>query len=471
MPFELLQSDNREDFVQHHIAPQLEAGEHCGKILDIYPSTQLQRRYLQDPTTGNPRAPLVFFIDFPPGADCKRLASSCSTLVQHFDIFRTVFVSVQNTLYQVVLETLPIAVDVIETDEDMASATRSLVNPGLRQPLRLGQSLFRIAILNHRSSAVRVVLRISHALYDGLSFEHIVRSFHAIYNGVVLTTPSRFAGYIQHMAESRELGFRFWRSVLQRSSMSNISDARRNPKQAPKSSGTYVVAKTIKWPFQARDNITPATAFTTACAIMLAKETGLSDLVFGRVVSGRQNLPDQWQNIVGPCTNEVPVRVFLDESTTPRELLHKVQSQYLDSLPFETLGFDEVKANCTDWPDSVKDFGCCTTFQNFEMRPESQIQGQSIRLDGLDFCDDNDESDEASDVLTKTVLHESPLRSMEITGIPRAESSGLRITVGADLQVLEERTAERMLEELCGALTLLTSNSQGSSIIDTLKMS
>ncbi|KAF2736095.1 CoA-dependent acyltransferase, partial [Polyplosphaeria fusca] len=311
-----------------------------------------------------------FFIDFPPDSDCKRLASSCKALVHHFDIFRTVFVSVEKTLYQVVLENLAAPIEIIETDDDITSATRSLVDLDLQQPLRLGESLLRIAILNQRSSTVRVILRMSHALYDGLSFEHIVFSLHAFYDGKALATSSRFAGYIQHMAESRDLGYRYWSSVLRHSSMT------------ARTSGnvTYIVEKSIESTLQAGNNITPATVFTAACAFMLAKETGLSDLVFGRIVSGRQNLPAQWQNIVGPCTNEVPVRAIMDKNASPRELLQQVQSQYLDSLPSETLGFDELKENCTDWPDSTTDFGCYTNFQNFEMRPESQIQGQSIRL-------------------------------------------------------------------------------------------
>ncbi|KAF2462697.1 AMP-binding-domain-containing protein [Lindgomyces ingoldianus] len=453
-PFELLQVGDRSDFVQNEITPQL--GDRSAKVLDVYPPTQVQKRFLHDPTTGNPRVPPVFIIDFPSDTDCERLASSCGALVQHFDIFRTTFVSVKGTLHQVVLENLAVPIEVIETDSDITSATRSVVDMDLKQPLRLGQSLLRIAILKRQPSTVRVILRMSHALYDGLSFEHIVLSLHALHNGNTLTTPSRFARYIQHMVQSRALGYNYWGSVLQHSSMSVIPDVRRNLENAPRLSGTYIVEKTIPSPFLARYKITPATVFTTACAIMLAKETGSTDLLFGRVVSGRQNLPSTSQNIVGPCTNEVPVRVLIDENATLGDVLQNVQSQYVDSLPFETLGFDDLKGNCTDWPASTTDFGACTTFQNYEMRPQSQIHGQSIRLDGFSRHDDEEEAKEGADGLTRMVLRESPLHSVEITGIPEAESSRLRVIVNGNLGRFEEKTVERILEELCRALALLT---------------
>ncbi|KAF2462564.1 aureobasidin A1 biosynthesis complex [Lindgomyces ingoldianus] len=453
-PFELLQAGDRSDFVQNEITPQL--GDRSAKVLDVYPPTQVQKRFLHDPTTGNPRVPPVFIIDFPSDTDCERLASSCGALVQHFDIFRTTFVSVKGTLHQVVLENLAVPIEVIETDSDITSATRSVVDMDLKQPLRLGQSLLRIAILKRQQSTVRVILRMSHALYDGLSFEHIVLSLHALHNGNTLATPSRFASYIQHMVQSRALGYNYWSSVLQHSSMSIIPDVRRNLENAPRLSGTYIVEKTIPSPFLARYKITPATVFTTACAIMLAKETGSTDLLFGRVVSGRQNLPSTSQNIVGPCTNEVPVRVLIDENATLGDVLQNVQSQYVDSLPFETLGFDDLKGNCTDWPASTTDFGACTTFQNYEMRPQSQIHGQSIRLDGFSRHDDEEEAKEGADGLTRMVLRESPLHNVEITGIPEAESSRLRVIVNGNLGRFEEKTVERILEELCSALALLT---------------
>jgi hypothetical protein len=95
---------------------------------------------------------------------------------------------------------LPIEVNEIE-DDDITSATRALSNIDKKQPLRLGQALLRFAILKGPSTA-RIVLRVSHALYDGLSFEHIIRSLHALYNDKQLPSPPKFAQYIQHMVES-----------------------------------------------------------------------------------------------------------------------------------------------------------------------------------------------------------------------------------------------------------------------------
>ncbi|KAK1985856.1 hypothetical protein LZ30DRAFT_685835 [Colletotrichum cereale] len=138
--------------------------------------------------------------------------------------------------------------------------------------------------------------------------------------------------------------------------------------------GTWVLEKCIKSPFQTNpEGITLATVFTAACALIFAKETGSKDLVFGRVVSGRQCLPVNSQHIVGPCTNAVPVRVGVNGGTNPRGLLCKVQYQYLESLPYETIGLGGIKENCTDWSDATLNYNFYTVFQNFDMSPESRI--------------------------------------------------------------------------------------------------
>jgi hypothetical protein len=147
-----------------------------------------------------------------------------------------VFLLASGSFYQVVLEHLEVPIQVVEIVEDVTAATSALKDEDLQHPLRLGQSFLRIAILKRWGSSVRVVLRISHALYDGLSFEHIVNSLHALYNSNRLPTPPKFAWYVQHMTNSRKDGYNFWRSVLQHSSITVIKSGR-SARQQPRPKG------------------------------------------------------------------------------------------------------------------------------------------------------------------------------------------------------------------------------------------
>ncbi|UKZ79102.1 NRPS [Trichoderma virens FT-333] len=442
-PFQLLPLQDPQTFIQREICPQLQCSHDA--ILDVYPATQMQTIFLFDPATGHPRNSTPFYIDFPTGSDCASLTRACASLVEYFDIFRTVFLVAAGALYQVVLKHLNVDIEIIQTEENVNSATRAFLDVDLQQPLRLGQPLIRISILKMQASALRVIVRMSHALYDGLSLEHIVRSLHILYSGGNLPAPPKFARYMQHMANSRKDGYDFWRSILQNSSMTVVKSIRSSARQqqvAPV--GSYHASKVIGVPLQAKtdSSITQATIFTTACALTLSKETGSSDVVFGRIVSGRQGLPITCQSIVGPCTNEVPVRVRIDEEANHKELLREMQDQYLNSLPYETLGFEELKKNCTSWSDATTNYSCCIAYQNFDYHPDSEMEEQRVQIGVLsrDYEAGND----------------APIHDLVIAGEAELDGPYLHVTVAANRQICEERMVKRVLEDVCERIQTLS---------------
>jgi hypothetical protein len=443
-PLQLLQSQDPEAFLQNVVLPQLQ--QHEGKVLDVYPTTQVQKYYLLDPATHRPRTLAPFYIDFSPDADVARLRQACLDLIQHYDIFRTVFVADGNEFYQAVCDRLQMPIEVMDAEGDLAKTTQSLWATDKANPPQLSEPLLRIAFIRG-PSALRVMLRMSHALYDGLSLEHILRTLHALYNGTRPPAPPKFVRYIQHMVNSRQGSYDFWRSHLQGSSMTVLKGSTPSTKESLEDH-TWSLSRVIQLSRQARtDGITQATIFTTACAIMLAKETKSQDVVFGRVVSGRQCLPPVHQDLVGPCTNIVPMRVTTRDTPDLGKLLRDVQDQYLNSFPFETLGFDDIKEHCTEWPESVAAFSCCTTFHNFDMQSENHAQDQRIRLESLSF-----EADDGS--RNAAMLHD-----LELSGVVEADGQHLKVTITSKLQVCGKEMVGRMLVELCKSVEALTSTS------------
>ncbi|KAM0462368.1 hypothetical protein ACHAPV_003843 [Trichoderma viride] len=440
--FQLLPMEDPLTFIENEISPRL--GYSHGTIQDIYPATQMQRLFLFNPTTGHPRNPTPFYIDFPSDSDCSSLETACKSLVERIDIFRTIFLEVADELYQIVLKHLDLAIEIIETEENINSATRAFLDMDLKQPIRLGQPLIRIAILKAQTSSLRVILRMSHALYDGLSLEPIVRSLHVLYSGGNLPPSAQFSRYMHHIADSRKDGYDFWRSLLQDSSMTVIRGISSNVHQEKVvSPGTYHASKVISVPLQANadSSITPATVFTTACAIVLSKEAKTNDVVFGRVVSGRQDLSVTCQNIIGPCTNEIPVRAYIHQDTDRKMLLRKMQDQYLNSLSFEALGFDEIKKHCTDWPEAITNYSCCIAYQNFDYHPHSQMNEQRVQIGVLSRDID--------------VTKEVPLHDLVISGEAELDGPYLHVTIAANRQVCEEGRVTHMLRELCETISSL----------------
>ncbi|KAI8626692.1 hypothetical protein F5Y19DRAFT_218284 [Xylariaceae sp. FL1651] len=447
-------------FIKREIYPQLEEHPWAGDILDVYPATRLQKRYLHYPLTRKPWPLAPFHIDFPPESDLARLTGACKSLVEYFDIFRTIFLSsTADELYQVVLTHFDMPVEIVQVEEDDIDVATNNFLKRDSQPVTLVQPLLRMSILVKHGSPLRVMLQMNHVCYDALSLEHMLQTLHTLYNGEKPMAPHRFAQYMHHMAESRQDGYEFWRSVLQTSSMTVMKDVRRSSSSAGQPIiGTYRVLRTIHVPRHAGadSGITQATVFTAACAFMLSRETGSTDITFGRLVSGRQGLPLNCQTLVGPCTNQIPVRVQLDRASSPREMLAQVQDQYISSIPFETLGFDEIKDHCTSWPASVTNYSCNVAYQSFDARPESRMHGQRVRMGVLP---------QRENLVEQGLIHD-----VNIIGDVDTEGSQLHIMMFVSRRVCEDQgRAERMVDELCGRIgslnTALASPPQTSSTI------
>ncbi|KAK2670545.1 Polyketide synthase, phosphopantetheine-binding domain [Fusarium oxysporum f. sp. vasinfectum] len=440
-PFELLSLEDPQDFIQREICSQLSVS--FESIQDTYQSTQMQKSFLFSPGTGSPRPLTPFYIDFPVDSDPVTLVNACHSLVQHIDMFRTVFVLASDQLYQVVLKHLDVPIETIVTNQNVNTATNDFLDEHAQDPIRLGESLIRIAILK-QSSSVRVLLRLSHALYDGLSLEPIVRNLHILFNGMSLLPPTQFRRYMEYTANSQEKGFEFWRDVIGDSPMTALSDTSNvacRREVAP--SKALHLSKIVSVPSQAiRSSIaTQATVFNSACALVLSKESGSSDVVFGRIVSGRQGLPVNCQDIIGPCTNAVPVRAHIGTDENHHQMLRDMQDQYLRSLPFETLGFEEIKRNCTDWSEATANFACCVTYHNFEYHPESEVEQQRVEMG----------------VLSKHVelRKDEPLYDLAIAGEVEPDGMSLKVTIIARAHLFEEERVQYFLEEVCNTFQTL----------------
>ncbi|KAI0393337.1 hypothetical protein F5Y17DRAFT_312831 [Xylariaceae sp. FL0594] len=435
--------EDPQAFIKREIYSQLKKHSWAGEILDVYPATQLQKRYLHYPLTGKPWPMAPFHIDFPPESDPVRLTNACKSLVEYFDIYRTVFLpSAAGELYQVVLAHFGIPIDILQVGEEGMDVATSEFLARDSHDVTLVPPPLRMSILAKDGSPLRVLLRMNHACYDALSLEHMLQALHALYNGEKPRAPPKFSPYMHRMAVSRQEGHAFWRSVLQDSSMTVMEDVQESTGQPV--IGTYLASRTIPVIQHAggKDGITEATVFTAACAFMLSKETRSKDVTFGRLVSGRQGLPLEYQTLVGPCTNQLPVRVRLDGKTDARQLLAEVQDQYLGSIPFETLDFDDIRDHCTIWSrESVKNYSCNVAYQSFDARPVSRMGGQEVTLGFLP----QPRPQGGMNLVEQGLLHD-----INIIGdvVPGGKELSIMMFVSRRVCESQER-ADGILEELC----------------------
>ncbi|KAL8839224.1 MAG: hypothetical protein Q9170_001830, partial [Blastenia crenularia] len=348
--FSLLQTTSVEEFLQNYICPKV--GIFRGGIVDAFPVTDFQALAVAG-TLIESRWMLNYFTFDGDGAlDIGRLRKAAAKLVESYEILRTVFVPCGNRFIQVVLRTLQPQVQIFDTDKNFDEFTTELRNDSRALSPRLGEPYTQFTVVRKTGSrAHRIILRLSHAQYDGICLPMILDSFRAAYEGKDLFRSPRFSSYVKEACNPTDrANHDYWKGLLESSSMTEIIP-RQSPKYDTPNLSATTLKQTIRLPTLTSRNITEATILKAAWALTLAQLSGSSDVVFGNLISGRNVPLDGVESIVGPCLNIIPVRIVLNPKLTALDLLRKVQSQSVAGMPYESLGFRDIIQSCTSWPE------------------------------------------------------------------------------------------------------------------------
>ncbi|WP_306352330.1 non-ribosomal peptide synthetase [Flavobacterium sp. '19STA2R22 D10 B1'] len=77
---------------------------------------------------------------------------------------------------------------------------------------------------------------------------------------------------------------------------------------------------------------------------LLSNYNNTQDVVFGTVVSGRPGHIDGIENMVGLFVNTIPVRVKYEVDDTPRQLIERLQQNFLDNQEHHFTGLSEIQS-------------------------------------------------------------------------------------------------------------------------------
>ncbi|KAH8647773.1 hypothetical protein BX600DRAFT_530728 [Xylariales sp. PMI_506] len=361
-PFSLLKGYDSKAFLDEFVVPLI-CSDHA-TVKDVVPATDFQElsisQALQDPPSRLPH----WIFALPADVDFIRLREACTKLVNHYDILRTVFVQAYGSFWQVLLDRLePEYDDYDGGDSDIATFVDSLCEQDLRRPRKLGQSFIRFMAVKNAAGNHKLVLRISHAQFDGFSWAAVLQGLSLIYNKELPHVEPPFGQFIAFNETKKEGSILYWSSRLQGSTYPRWI-AGDWAVQEYNMEDRLSIRETIPIPsINQTVGISPATIFHAACAIALFRQFKQEDLVFGRLVTGRSMLPVSLQSIVGPTMTEVPIRTRVGNNDTLHDVALKLHGQFVDDSSHEAAGMVEIIRNCTDWPAEAKDFGWRTAFQ------------------------------------------------------------------------------------------------------------
>ena len=435
VPFSLLDMTAQDVFISQEVLPLVQ--ERPGMIQDILPLSGYQQSVVHNALHADSREWSYFSIDLPPTIDVPTISASCEKLVNYFDILRSVFIQARGRYFQVVLENLQLPIESYQENVEIDSLCYRYVGEDLERAMVLGQSWVRIIILRGCSGSTRIVLRLLHAQYDAVSFGHMMNALSALYQGRRLAKPYTYANYLQLIRTRKSSAYEYWQSLLRGSHVVTLTQP---PKDSSETLGTgsLLGAEKSVSALTTTGDTTPATVLTAACAIMLRKISKSDDFVFGRLVSGRADLPSHLQDIVGPCLNVVPIRVRHMSSLAEQDILASIKEQYINGRPYEAAVSDELIRSCGDFPENALRSGCFIEYQNVDEDPGTEMAGSFTRLKII--------GRENRGVLR---IYQGP--GISISASPRGSS--LHLSLRGNSKYFDQEMVEHMLAELCHALS------------------
>ncbi|KAK3368413.1 non-ribosomal peptide synthetase [Podospora didyma] len=378
--FSLLAASNVDSFLQASIVPQV--GVFKGGLSDVLPATDFQSLAVAGSMLKSRWMLNYFYLDGQGPVDVSQLKRAAFRVVQTLDILRTVFIPSGGRFLQVVLRTLRPSFHVIDIDNDneFDSFTNTLQRRTDGEGTGPGEPFVEFTVVKHRHSGRhRILLRISHAQYDGVCFPKILDALRVAYRGETVPRPPSFANYLRASAGSlTSAHYQHWKKLLDGSFMTEIV-RRDGPNYSRKAIASCLLKKTVHLPPIETGHITTATVVKAAWAYVLAQLSTSSDVVFGHTISGRNAAVEGVGSMVGPCLNLLPVRVrfFSESGGTAKQLLHQIQDQQVANMPHEVLGFREIIRHCTDWP--------AWTYYTSTVQHHNIDQSSGLRLGDVEY--------------------------------------------------------------------------------------
>jgi hypothetical protein len=170
--------------------------------------------------------------------------------------------------------------------------------------------------------------------------------------------PSYIARTLNESTQTKAITY--WKGLLQDSALSVLVG-----QSAQATDKALIQTKAVditQWP----EGITTANLLTAAWALLLARRLQKQDVTFGSITSGRTMNSAYFENVQGPCYQFTPVRVPFQSSWAALDLLRFVQKQSVESTLYDSLGFEKISKQCTQWPDGARFFDSVVHHQDWE---------------------------------------------------------------------------------------------------------
>ncbi|KOG85342.1 amino acid adenylation protein, partial [Streptomyces varsoviensis] len=312
--------------------------------------------------------------------DAARMRASWETVQRRHPALRASFHQLASgAAVQVVRRDVPLRwreADVSGLPEDEAAAEVERLSEEERaHRLDLSEApLMRLLLIRLGGERHRLIMTCHHILLDGWSMPNVVDEVSALYaaggDPSRLRRPVSFRDYLAWLAgQDQDAAREAWRAELAGAEEPTLvapTDPGRVPAPAEESWAELSEDRTRALGELARGHgLTVNTVLQGAWALVLARLTGRTDVVFGGTVSGRPPELPGVESMIGLFINTQPVRVRLDGAQPVLDLLARLQERQSALIAHQHLGLSQIQA--VAGPGAV--FDTMLMFENYPRNP------------------------------------------------------------------------------------------------------
>ncbi|RAK78928.1 acetyl-CoA synthetase-like protein, partial [Aspergillus fijiensis CBS 313.89] len=437
-PFESI----KEEFLRN-----LPEGLNPDLVEDVLPAREIQGLYSQEEIQDY----LLWQLTGP--FDTSQLRQACEALIRKHPILRTIFLPYQDQCMQIVLRDINLPFEVVHStsgSQSLDMIARSLAMQDRQIRYQTTQPIVKFTLIqaqdSHKAEPPILIMRLSHAQYDGLSLRPLLHHLANLYTATAQPLRTDYADYTRRCRQLRTpQALTFWRTLLEGSILTSLHLPQPSPDPSrphPAEDKTLHLTRTVPLPSPLPQGITTATLIKAAWAAALHQETHSQDIVFAQLVNARDiDLPDL-DTLIGPCLNIIPVRVgFPPSPATPdtskkgaHALLTTVQAQHAHSLEYSTCQWQEIVTQCTDWARNggTSTVSSIVLHENFDAKPEVDLGG------GRRWK------------MLSPILSNPPDQTIFLTTWPERDVLSVMFSVSS--RWVRREDAERLVERFCGNL-------------------
>ncbi|MVU81573.1 amino acid adenylation domain-containing protein [Nocardia sp. ET3-3] len=329
-----------------------------GRLADVWPVTPLQRGLLFQAqlAEGGPDGYSVqAVIDVEGDLDRDRFAAAAQALVRRHEVLRAGFAATDTGAVQVIPAEVTVPCDYLEAHGATPGELDEIAARELRTPFAVDTPpLIRFLCVAAGAWRFRLVITNHHLILDGWSmpllFAELIGLYETVGDDTGFASPVSFRGQLEWLADrDLERARAAWAE-----SLAGLDGPTLIAPTAPRTDAPAApVAHQVPLPADLPDalrrtaaacQVTVNTLVQAAWALLLAEQTGATDIVFGATVSGRPpELPGS-DRMIGMLVNTVPVRIALDPAESIADLLSRIQREQAALTDHQHLGLDEIQS-------------------------------------------------------------------------------------------------------------------------------